>query len=118
MTGFKEAHDLGYQLRGRYPSFYQDGNDFWVWANQYASPINESRVVQTAKAFLQGYLYVFADAYGTVVSVNSTGSPQALGDSLSPADLCPAYTNDDGNNVTDCKLFEPSSSNLHLQFAN
>lgn len=103
MTGFKEAHDLGYQLRARYPDFYKDGNDFMVWANQYASPINESRVVQTARAFLQGYLYVYAETYGTVVAVNSTGSAAALGDSLSPADLCPAYTNNAVNNVTDCK---------------
>jgi acid phosphatase len=102
MTGFKEAHDLGYQLRARYPSFYQDGNDYMVWANKYATPINESRVVQTAKAFLQGYLYVFAETYGTIVAVNSTGAAGALGDSLAPADLCPAFTNNNGNNVTDC----------------
>jgi acid phosphatase len=62
-------------------------------------------VVQSAQASLQGYLYVFAQAYGTVVSINLTGSIDALGKSLSPADLCPAYTNDDGNNVTDCKSY-------------
>jgi acid phosphatase len=103
MTGFKEAHDLGYQLRTRYPNFYQDGNDFKVWANQYAAPINQSRVVQTARAFLQGYLYLYAETYGSVVAVNSTGAPDALGDSLSPADMCPAFTNNNGNNVTDCR---------------
>ncbi|KIM98232.1 hypothetical protein OIDMADRAFT_128149 [Oidiodendron maius Zn] len=101
ITGWKELHDLGYQLRARYPDFYEDGNPFLVWANQYASPINSSRVVQSAQAFLQGYLYVFAQTYGTVVSVNSTGSPDALGRSLGPSDLCPAFTNNPGNNVTD-----------------
>ncbi|RDW69216.1 hypothetical protein BP6252_08236 [Coleophoma cylindrospora] len=101
MTGYKEAHDLGYQLRTRYPDFYEDGNDYMVWANQYAAPINESRVVQTAQAFLQGYLYIYADTYGSVVSINSTASPAALGDSLSPSDMCPAFTNDAKNNVTD-----------------
>jgi acid phosphatase len=88
------------------PDFYEDGNPFLVWANQYASPLNESRVIQSAQAFLQGYLYVFAQAYGTVVSINSTGSPDALGRSLGPSDLCPAYTNNPQNNVTDCKLLE------------
>jgi hypothetical protein len=74
-------------------------------ANQYAAPVSSSRVVQSAQAFLQGYLYVFAQTYGTVVAINSTGAPDALGRSLGPSDLCPAYTNVDGNNVTDCKSF-------------
>ncbi|KAJ5233041.1 phosphoglycerate mutase-like protein, partial [Penicillium chermesinum] len=102
MTGWKEAHDLGYQLRARYPDFYEDGNPFYVWANQYAFPINESRVVQTARAFVDGYLYEFADEYGTVVSVNSTGSVNAIGNSLGPSDACPkaAATSSGRNNVT------------------
>ncbi|CAI7633117.1 unnamed protein product [Penicillium crustosum] len=102
MTGWKEAGDLGYQLRSRYPGFYQDGTPFHVWANQYKSPINESRVVQTARAFLNGYLYEYADSYGTVVSVNSTGSPAAIGNSLGPSDSCPAFgsISSGGNNVT------------------
>ncbi|KAJ6147165.1 hypothetical protein N7497_009147 [Penicillium chrysogenum] len=102
MTGWKEASDLGYQLRSRYPGFYQDGNPFYVWANQYKSPINESRVVQTARAFLNGYLYEYADSYGTVVSVNSTGSPAAIGNSLGPSDSCPAFgsISSGGDNVT------------------
>ncbi|KAH8660481.1 histidine phosphatase superfamily [Xylariales sp. PMI_506] len=101
MTGFKELHDLGYQLRTRYPGFYQDGTPFLVWANQYDATLNESRILQTAKAFLEGYLYVFADTYGTIVSVNSTGSASAVGDSLGPSDACPAYVNNAVNNVTD-----------------
>ncbi|EED17079.1 histidine acid phosphatase, putative [Talaromyces stipitatus ATCC 10500] len=105
MTGYNEGHNLGYQLRARYPNFYEDGNQFYVWANQYASPINESRVVQTAKAFMQGYLAEFADAYGTIVSVNSTGSVNAIGNSLGPSDACPAFaagpSGSDFNNATD-----------------
>ncbi|OJJ47345.1 hypothetical protein ASPZODRAFT_16025 [Penicilliopsis zonata CBS 506.65] len=102
-TGWKEATDLGYQLRSRYPTFYTDGEPFYIWANQYASPINESRVVQTARAFAWGYLYEFAEAYGTVVSVNSTGSVSAIGNSLGPSDSCPLYaaTSSGGDNVTD-----------------
>ncbi|CAG8374152.1 unnamed protein product [Penicillium salamii] len=102
MTGWKEASDLGYQLRSRYPDFYQDGTPFYVWANQYKSPINESRVVQTARAFINGYLYEYADTYGTVVSVNSTGSPKATGNSLGPSDSCPAFgaISSGGDNVT------------------
>jgi acid phosphatase len=85
------------------PGFYEDGNPFPVWANEYSYPINTSRVVQSAQAFLQGYLYPFAQTYGTVVSVNSTGSPDALGRSLGPSDLCPGFTNNPQNKVTDCK---------------
>ncbi|PWY92282.1 histidine acid phosphatase [Aspergillus heteromorphus CBS 117.55] len=101
MTGRKEAVDLGYTLRARYPDFYEDGNPFYVWANQYANPINESRVVQTAQSFLLGYMYEYADTYGTVVSVNSTGSVSAIGNSLGPSDACPLYVNDAYDNVTD-----------------
>ncbi|KAJ5221768.1 phosphoglycerate mutase-like protein [Penicillium citrinum] len=103
MTGWKEASDLGYQLRARYPDFYEDGSPFYVWANQYKNPINESRVVQTARAFVHGYLYEFADTFGTVVSVNSTGSASAIGNSLGPSDSCPKFasTSSGGTNVTD-----------------
>lgn len=91
------------------PDFYVDGNQFYVWANQYANPINESRVVQTAKAFVQGYLGEFADAYGTIVSINSTGSVDAIGNSLGPSDACPAFSNgasgSDFDNSTDCEPF-------------
>ncbi|PYI13960.1 phosphoglycerate mutase-like protein [Aspergillus violaceofuscus CBS 115571] len=100
MTGRKEAVDLGYTLRARYPDFYEDGHPFYVWANQYANPISTSRVVQTAQAFLQGYMYEFADTYGKVVSVNSTGSVNAIGNSLGPSDACPLYVNNAYNNVT------------------
>jgi hypothetical protein len=91
------------------PDFYEDGNPFYVWANQYKSPINESRVVQTARAFVHGYLYEFADTYGTVVSVNSTGSVNAIGNSLGPSDSCPKFgaTSSGGNNVTDCESQRP-----------
>ncbi len=97
------------------PDFYEDGNPFYVWANQYKSPINESRVVQTARAFVHGYLYEFADTYGTVVSVNSTGSVNAIGNSLGPSDSCPKFgaTSSGGNNVTDCGLQRsPAAWNL------
>jgi hypothetical protein len=88
------------------PDFYEDGNPFYVWANQYASPISKSRVVQTARSFVQGYLYEFADTYGTVVSVNSTGSVNAIGNSLGPSDSCPAFaaTSSGGSNVSDCEF--------------
>ncbi|RDH32305.1 phosphoglycerate mutase-like protein [Aspergillus welwitschiae] len=103
MTGWKEANDLGYQLRARYPHFYEDGSPFYAWANAYQYPLNESRVVQTARAFVNGYLYEYADTYGTVVSVNSTGSVSAIGNSLGPSDMCPAFSSisSGGNNVTD-----------------
>lgn len=87
------------------PHFYEDGMPFYAWANAYQYPLNESRVVQTARAFVNGYLYEYADTYGTVVSVNSTGSVSAIGNSLGPSDMCPAFSSisSGGNNVTDCK---------------
>lgn len=88
------------------PDFYEDGNPFYVWANQYASPISKSRVVQTARAFVQGYLYEFASTTGTVVSVNSTGSVSAIGNSLGPSDECASFTSSSGNNVTNCESID------------
>jgi hypothetical protein len=66
-------------------------------------------VVQTARAFVNGYLYEYADAYGTVVSVNSTGSVSAIGNSLGPSGSCPEFaaTSSGGKNVTDCKFADP-----------
>lgn len=48
--------------------------------------------------FTRGYLGADSTTNGTVVTVNSTGSPLALGNSLAPSDLCPAFV--DGNGGT------------------
>jgi acid phosphatase len=48
--------------------------------------------------FVRGFLGTNSDTLGTVITVNSTGSSEALGDSLSPSDLCPAFA--DGNGGT------------------
>jgi acid phosphatase len=48
--------------------------------------------------FVRGFLGPNSDTLGTVITVNSTGSPEALGNSLSPSDLCPAFV--DGNGGT------------------
>ncbi|PSR83363.1 histidine acid phosphatase [Coniella lustricola] len=89
-TGAKEAHDLGYQLRTRYPQLYNEGDDFIVWANNY------TRVLQTAKFFVQGYLGFTAAEFGSVVSVTSTGYTGSIGDSLSPSDQCPNFYDSSG----------------------
>jgi len=47
---------------------------------------------------VRGFLGTNSDALGTVITVNSTGPPEALGDSLSPSDFCPAFV--DGNGGT------------------
>ncbi|KAA8572224.1 hypothetical protein EYC84_002129 [Monilinia fructicola] len=88
-TGYKEAYDLGYQLRTRYPNLYSYGQPFISWANLYP------RVVQTAQNFVRGFLGSTASRLAIVVTINSTGSDAALFDSLSPSDLCPAFL--DGN---------------------
>ncbi|CAD6446869.1 cdbe87df-5a4d-46a6-865a-c115761b38db [Sclerotinia trifoliorum] len=92
-TGYKEAYDLGYQLRTRYPNLYSYGQPFISWANLYP------RVVQTAQNFVRGFLGPSASSLGMVVTINSTGSDAALFDSLSPSDLCPAFV--DGNGGTE-----------------
>ncbi|KAI1867898.1 uncharacterized protein JN550_006705 [Neoarthrinium moseri] len=89
-TGSKEIHDLGYQLRTRYPDLYQDGDEFIVWANNY------TRVLQTAKTFVQGFLGFNAAANGSVISVTSKGFPEAIGDTLAPSDMCPNFSDASG----------------------
>ncbi|KAH9221119.1 histidine phosphatase superfamily [Leptodontidium sp. 2 PMI_412] len=88
-TGYKEAHDMGYQLRTRYPNLYSYGEPFIVWANLYA------RVVQTAQSFMRGFMGHLATDSGRVITVNATASPDALFNSLSPSNLCPNFV--DGN---------------------
>ncbi|KAL3425642.1 histidine acid phosphatase [Phlyctema vagabunda] len=94
ITGYKEAYDMGYTLRTRYPDLYQYGTPFISWANLYP------RVVQTAQNFVRGFLGHLAGSLGTVVAVNSTGSPDAFFDSLAPSDLCPAFSDEQGGNYT------------------
>lgn len=77
----------------RYPDLYAYGAPFISWANLYP------RVVQTAQNFVRGFLGSTASVLGTVITVNSTGSPEALFDSLSPSDLCPNFV--DGNGGTE-----------------
>lgn len=98
-TGFKEAYDLGYQLRTRYPDLYSYGQPFMSWANLYP------RVVQTAQNFVRGFLGSAASDLGTVVTINSTGSESALFDSLSPSDLCPSFVDGNGGKERKSHLF-------------
>ncbi|KAK8066297.1 hypothetical protein PG997_013044 [Apiospora hydei] len=90
-TGVKEAQDMGYQLRTRYPNLYKDGDDFMVWANNY------TRVLQTAQMFVRGFLGWESDSLGSVVSVTSKGFPGGIGDSLAPSDMCPNFADNEGS---------------------
>ncbi|KAK3292664.1 histidine phosphatase superfamily, partial [Chaetomium fimeti] len=87
-TGCKELHDLGYTLRTRYPDLYQEGDDFYVWANNY------TRVIQTAQSFVRGYLGPNSTLLGKIVSVTGRGMPAHLGDTLAPSDMCPTFKDD------------------------
>lgn len=71
----------------RYPDLYREGEPFYVWANNY------TRVLQTAKLFVHGFLGANA-SLGTVVSVTGRGMPAHLGDTLAPSDMCPAFKDD------------------------
>ncbi|KAG5972065.1 hypothetical protein E4U55_000942 [Claviceps digitariae] len=84
-TGYKELYDLGYTLRTRYPKLYNEGQDFHVWANNY------TRVLQSAQAFLRGYIGANSSLHGRIVSVTSHGMPAHLGDTLAPSDMCPSF---------------------------
>ncbi|KAI0840293.1 phosphoglycerate mutase-like protein [Hypoxylon sp. FL0890] len=89
-TGAKESYDLGYTLRTRYPSLYQEGDEFMVWANNY------TRVLQTASMFVRGFLGATAPQTGSVISVTSKGFTAAVGDSLAPSDMCPNFRDSEG----------------------
>lgn len=84
----------------RYPDLYQYGTPFVSWANLYP------RVVQTARNFVRGFLGHLASDLATVITVNSTGSPDAFFDSLAPSDLCPAFV--DASGGTYGKLSQPA----------
>ncbi|EFX01736.1 histidine acid phosphatase [Grosmannia clavigera kw1407] len=89
-TGQKEIFDMAYALRTRYPALYSEGDELHVWANNY------SRVVQTARLFTTGFLGVNATSLGNVVVVTSTGSTDAIGNSLAPSDACPNFVDVSG----------------------
>lgn len=72
----------------RYPDLYQEGDDFVVWANNY------TRVLHTARLFVQGYIGANASTLGTVVSVTGRTDPSHLGDTLAPSDMCPTFKDD------------------------
>jgi hypothetical protein len=67
---------------------YQEGDDFYVWANNY------TRVLQTAQSFVHGYLGPNSTLLGKVVSVTARGVPAHLGDTLAPSDMCPTFKDD------------------------
>jgi hypothetical protein len=53
-------------------------------------------VLQTASNFLRGFLGNPAATLGSVIAVTSRGFPEAVGDTLAPADMCPAFADDEG----------------------
>ncbi|CRK27455.1 hypothetical protein BN1708_004359 [Verticillium longisporum] len=87
-TGYKELYDMGYTLRTRHPDLYEEGDEFFVWANNY------TRVLQTAQLFVRGYLGPNSTLLGNVVSVTGRGVPAHLGDTLAPSDMCPTFKDD------------------------
>lgn len=89
-TGQKEIFDMAYTLRTRYPQLYTEGDDLYVWANNY------SRVLQTARLFTTGFLGVNASSLGHVISVTSTLYADAVGNSLAPSDSCPNFSDASG----------------------
>ncbi|KAJ0308878.1 hypothetical protein COL516b_003433 [Colletotrichum fioriniae] len=80
----------GSRCRNEYPGLYTEGEDFMVWANNY------SRVLQTAKLFVRGFLGTNATLLGDIVSVTSRGFTAGIGDSLAPSDMCPAFKDTEG----------------------
>ncbi|SPN96560.1 related to PHO12 - secreted acid phosphatase [Cephalotrichum gorgonifer] len=89
-TGHKEAADMGYQLRTRYPQLYNDGDEFTIWANNY------TRVLQTANSFMNGFLGASAPTLGNIIAVTGKGYAESLGNSLAPSDMCPNFKDASG----------------------
>lgn len=87
-TGYKELYSLGYTLRTRYPDLYEEGDDFYVYANKYP------RVIQTAQLFARGYLGSNSTLLGKVVSIDSKRFPAQLANTLAPGDMCPSFVDD------------------------
>lgn len=77
----------------RYPKLYSFGDAYITWANLYQG-VN-SRVVETAKSYMRGFMGPAASQLGQVIAVDSHGPAGSLFDSLSPSDLCPTFS--DGN---------------------
>lgn len=106
-TRYKEAMDMGYQLctrysvystaitisvsnqQHRYPQLYNEGDNFYVWANNY------TRVLQTTENFVRGFIGPNATVLRKIISVTSKSFASAVGNSLAPSDMCPAF--EDGN---------------------
>lgn len=59
--------------------------------------------------FVRGYLGSVSTTLGTVATVNSTGSSAATGNSLSPSDSCPLFSDDSGgdNATTFASVYLP-----------
>lgn len=74
--------------RCSYPDLYREGEEFFVWANNY------TRVLQTAQMFVRGYLGTNSSVVGRVVSVTGRGVPDQLGNTLAPSDMCPTFKDD------------------------
>ncbi|KAK8237080.1 putative histidine acid phosphatase [Phyllosticta capitalensis] len=97
-TGQAELAAMGRYYRERYPDLFpgkevEDEEDFTLWANLYAA---SPRVLDSAKLFARSYL-ASAPCNGTIIVLNAT-SPAAVpgGNSLSPSDACPAFTDNSG----------------------
>lgn len=87
--GYDELYDFGVELRTRHRDWYQYGQPFRLWANDY------ERTVDSARLFARGYIGPNSTELGTVYPINGS-DPSAAANSLATTDSCPAYDDQAG----------------------
>ncbi|KAG8627886.1 hypothetical protein KVT40_003759 [Elsinoe batatas] len=90
--GYRELYTLGSDLRFRYPEFYEYGQPFLLWANDY------QRTIDSARLFGRGYLGPNSSLAD--IHVVTASQPSALGNSLATSDQCPTFKDTSGSPKT------------------
>ncbi|KAF2220450.1 histidine phosphatase superfamily [Elsinoe ampelina] len=90
--GYRELYTLGSHLRFRYPEFYEYGQPFLLWANDY------QRTIDSARLFARGYLGPNSSLAD--IHVVTASQPSALGNSLATSDQCPTFKDTSGSPKT------------------
>ncbi|TKX18202.1 hypothetical protein C1H76_9675 [Elsinoe australis] len=90
--GYRELYTLGTELRFRYPEFYEYGQPFLLWANDY------QRTIDSARLFARGFL----GPNSSLADINVVTSSQssAVGNSLATSDSCPTFKDTSGSGYT------------------
>ncbi|PNS16402.1 Acid phosphatase PHO1 [Sphaceloma murrayae] len=106
--GYRELYTFGTELRFRYPDFYEYGEPFRLWTNDY------QRTIDSARLFARGFLGPNASLADIHVVTASQSS--AIGNSLATSDSCPTFRDTSGSSFTqawDAKYLPPVVARLN-----